>query len=179
MTDHRLPGGVPPVRLSSRLQLATTYGAEPASLSGRSARGPPPALTADVRVVIRRHFPVVGPGGGTRIAEKVAQDIALRRRPSRTLRGAGSVERALADEVLPQVARPFDRGAVVRARKEISAGDPRIARGGARVLVLVDTFACPVLFRPPPCKPVPQAQHVVRAPGLRPGAWMARSWRRR
>jgi len=75
------------------------------------------------------------------------------------------VERALADEVLPQVARPFDRGAVVRARKEISAGDPRIARGGARVLVLVDTFACPVLFRPPPCKPVPQAQHVVRAPG--------------
>ena len=127
-------------------------------------------MTADVRVVIRRHFPVVGPGGGTRIAEKVAQDIALRRRPSRRLRLPESVGRALADEVLPLVAHPFDRGAVAAARNEICAhvaaacDDQRIVRGGARVLVLIDTFACPVVFRPPPpCKPAPQ--RVVCAPG--------------
>jgi len=172
--DHRLPRGVPAVRLSSRLQLATTFGAEPAPSSRRGARrgstGPPPAMTADVRVVIRRHFPVVGPGGGTRIAEKVAQDIALRRRPSRRLRLPESVGRALADEVLPLVAHPFDRGAVAAARNEICAhvaaacDDQRIVRGGARVLVLIDTFACPVVFRPPPpCKPAPQ--RVVCAPG--------------
>jgi hypothetical protein len=180
MTDHRLPSGVPAVRLSSRLQLATTYGAEPASLSGRSARGPPPALTADVRVVIRRHFPVVGPGGA-RVAGKVAADIALRRRPSRALRGAGCVERALADEVLLLVAHPFDRGAVVGARKEICArvaaacGDPRIAAGGARVLVLVDTFACQCHRRS-----VPSVRRETSPPaGPQPGAWTARSWSRR
>jgi len=127
-------------------------------------------MTADVRVVIRRHFPVVGSGGSTRIAEKVAQDIALRRRPSRRLRLPESVGRALADEVLPLVAHPFDRGAVAAARDEICAhvaaacDDQRIGRGGARVLVLIDTFACPVVFRPPPpCKPAPQ--RVVCAPG--------------
>ena len=119
--DHRLPRGVPAVRLSSRLQLATTFGVEPSPSSRRGARrGPPPAMTADVRVVIRRHFPVVGPGG-TRIAEKVAQDIALRRRPSRRLRLPESVGRALADEVLPLVAHPFDRGAVVAGMKPICA----------------------------------------------------------
>ena len=171
--DHRLPRGVPAVRLSSRLQLATTFGVEPSPSSRRGARrGPPPAMTADVRVVIRRHFPVVGPGGGTRIAEKVAQDIALRRRPSRRLRLPESVGRALADEVLPLVAHPFDRGAVAAARDEICAhvaaacDDQRIVRGGARVLVLIDTFACPVVFRPPPppCKPAPP-RRAVCAPG--------------
>ncbi|PVH31491.1 hypothetical protein PAHAL_9G158800 [Panicum hallii] len=166
--DHRLPRGVPAVRLSSRLQLATTFGAEPAPSSRRGSRGPPPAMTADVRVVVRRHFPVVGPGG-TRIAEKVAADIALRRRQSRRLRLPESVERALADEVLPLVAHPFDRGAVVAARNEIcmhvaaACDDQRIVRGGARVHVLIDTFACPVVFRSPPCKPA--SQRVVRAPG--------------
>ena len=171
--DHRLPRGVPAVRLSSRLQLATAFGAEPAPSSRRGdrrgSRGPPPVMTADVRVVVRTHFPVVGPGGRTRIAEKVAQDIALRRRPSRRLRLPESVGRALADEVLPLVAHPFDRGAVAAAREEICAhvaaacDDQRIGRGGTRVLVLIDTFACPVLFRPPPCKPAPQ--RVVCAPG--------------
>ncbi|RCV45010.1 hypothetical protein SETIT_9G419700v2 [Setaria italica] len=169
--DRRLPGVVPAVRVASRLQLATTFAAEPLSSSRRGARrGPPPALTIDLRVVIRRYFPlpVVGPSGGTRIAEKVAADIALRRRPSRRLRAPESVERALEDEVLPLVAHPFDRGAVVAATKEICArvaaacDDPRVARGGARVLVLIDTFACPVVFRPPPRKPVPQG--VVCAP---------------
>ncbi|OEL12928.1 hypothetical protein BAE44_0026053 [Dichanthelium oligosanthes] len=163
--DHRLSGGVPAVRLGSRLQLSTTFAAESASRrrsARRSSSGPPPALTVDVRVVVRRHFPVAVPGG-TRIAEKVAEDIALRRRPSRKLRGPESVERALDDEVLPLVAHRFDRGAVAGARKEICAhvaaacDDPRIARGGASVLVLIDTFACPVVLRPPPhCKPVPQ-----------------------
>lgn len=51
---------------------------------------PPPAMTADVRVVIRRHFPsvVAAPGGGrTRtVVEKVAEDITLRRRPARAPR---------------------------------------------------------------------------------------------
>ncbi|PUZ41297.1 hypothetical protein GQ55_9G492600 [Panicum hallii var. hallii] len=167
--DHRLPRAVPAVRLSSRLQLATTFGAGPAPRGARrGSRGPPPTMTADVRVVIRRQFPVVGPGG-TRIAEKVAVDIALRRRPSSKLRLPESVERALADEVLALVAHPFDRGAVVAARNEIctyvaaACDDQRIVRGGARVLVLIDTFACPVVFRSPPCKPAPQ--RVVCAPG--------------
>ena len=71
------------------------------------------------------------------------------------------MERALAEELLSLVAHPFDRGAVAAARNEICAhvaaacDDQRIVRGGARVLVLIDTFACPVVFRPrPPCKPV-------------------------
>jgi hypothetical protein len=110
----------------------------------------------DVRIIIRRHFPVrVGPGR-TRIIEKVAEDIDLRRRPSRKLRGPERVERALAEGVLPRVEHPFDRGAVVAASKDICAhvstacADPRLAEGGAHVLVLIDTFACPVVFRPPP-----------------------------
>ncbi|CAL4939172.1 unnamed protein product [Urochloa decumbens] len=147
MDRRRLPGGVPATRVASRLQLGTTFATEPSPASRRGARRcPPPPLTVDVRVVIRRHFP----------------DIALRRRPSRKLRAAESVERALADEVLPLVAHPFDRGAVVAARKQICAhvaaacDDARVARDGARVLVLIDTFACPVLFRPRPCKPVPK-----------------------
>ncbi|CAL4922428.1 unnamed protein product [Urochloa decumbens] len=172
MDRRRPPGGVPATRVASRLHLSTTFAAEPAPSSRRGARrGPPPALTVDVRIVIRRHFPVVvGPGGGARIAEKVAADIALRRRPARRLRDTESVERALADEVLPLVAHPFDRGAVVATRKEICAhvaaacDDPRVAGGGARVLVLIDTFACPVVLRArPPCKPAPQG--VVCAPG--------------
>ena len=175
--DHRLPGGVPAVRLSSRLQLATTYGAaEPASLSGRSARGPPPALTADVRVVIRRHFPVVGPGGA-RVAGKVAADIALRRRPSRALRGAGCVERALADEVLLLVAHPFDRGAVVGARKEICArvaaacGDPRSRAPCCSVHLLASQCHR---------RSVPSVRRETSPPaGPQPGAWTARSWSRR
>ncbi|CAN6289587.1 unnamed protein product [Urochloa humidicola] len=162
MDRQRLPGGVPATRVASRLQMSTTFAA-PSS----RRRGPAPALTVDVRVVIRRHFPVAVPGGGggggTRIAEKVAGDIALRRRPSRKLRDAESVERALAGEVLPLVAHPFDRGAVAAATKEICAhvaaacDDPCVARGGARVLVLIDTFACPVVFRFRPAHPPSQA----------------------
>ncbi|KAF8731209.1 hypothetical protein HU200_016533 [Digitaria exilis] len=169
--------------------MIATYAADsPPSSSRRSARRGskgqhPPALTVDVRVVIRRHFPVVavvpgggGGGGGTRrIAEKVAADIALRRRPSRKLREPESVERALAEEVLPLVSHPFDRGAVAAAGKEISARvaaacvDPRVARGGARVLVIVDTFACPVVAlrrRPPPplLKLVPRRNVACCAP---------------
>ena len=123
-----------------------------------------------MRIVIRRHFPVVSPGGGTLIAVKVAEDIALRRRPSRKLRGPESVERALAEEVLPLVAHPFDRGAVVASRKEICAhvaaacADPRNARGGAHVLVLIDTFACPVVFLRLPLPPKPMKTVVACAP---------------
>ncbi|PAN49905.1 hypothetical protein PAHAL_9G483400 [Panicum hallii] len=159
--------GVAAVRLSSRLQLATSFFPKPPSSSARrggrrggSAAGPPPALSADVRVVIRRHFPVAGPCG-SRIVQKVAEDIALRRRPARSLRGPDRVERELAEDVLPLVANPFDRGAVVAAGREICAhvaaacADPRVASGGVRVLVLVDTFACPVVLRPRPlCKPM-------------------------
>ncbi|TVU47232.1 hypothetical protein EJB05_06824, partial [Eragrostis curvula] len=173
--DPRRPAcGVPAVRVASRLQLATYFTSASPSPSPSSRRGgrhgcigPPPALTADVRVVIRRHFPVHGPGG-TRIVEKVAEDIALRQRPSRLLRAPENVDRALAKDVLPLVRHPFDRGAMVTAGKEICAhvaaacADARIAHGGAHVLVLIDTFACPVVFRrPPPGKPM---QRVVRAP---------------
>jgi len=176
--DRRLPGGVPAVRLASRLQVATFFATDSttssSNRSGRqqagSRRHQPPALAADVRIVIRRHFPVVSPGGGTLIAVKVAEDIALRRRPSRKLRGAESVERALAEEVLPLVAHPFDRGAVVASRKEICAhvaaacADPRIAQGGAHVLVLIDTFACPVVFLRLPLPPKPMKTVVACAP---------------
>ncbi|TVU47233.1 hypothetical protein EJB05_06825, partial [Eragrostis curvula] len=171
--DPRLPaGGVPAVRLASRLQLATFFTpASPSPSSSRGGRhgctGPSPALTADVRVVILRHFPVHGPCG-TRIVDKVAEDIALRRRQSRQLRQPERVDRALATDVLPLVRHPFDRSAVARAGKEICAhvaavcADPRIAHGGAHVLVLIDTFACPVVFRrPPPSKPM---QRVACAP---------------
>jgi hypothetical protein len=111
-------------------------------------------------VVIRRHFPAVGPLG-TRIVQKVSEDIALRRRPSRELREPDRVGRALAEDVIPLVGHPFDRGAVVAASREISArvaaacADPRVGGAGVRVLVIVDTFACPVVLRPrpPPCKP--------------------------
>jgi hypothetical protein len=159
------------VHVSSRLQLASTY----FSCSDRgghmyrrrgSAPGPPPAMMADVRVVVRQHFPVVvaGPAGRTtRIAETVSDDIALRRRTSRKLRQPEYVKRALAEDVLPLVRHDFDRDAVAAAGMEISAyvsaacADVRLAQGGVHVLVLVDTFACPVLFRraaaPPPCKP--------------------------
>ncbi|KAF8683969.1 hypothetical protein HU200_044918 [Digitaria exilis] len=181
MDRCRLPVGVPSVRLSSRLQMIATYAADSAPSSSRHSarRGQhPPALTVDVRVVIRRHFPVVavGPAGSTRrIAEKVAADIALRRRPSRKLREPESVERALAEEVLPLVSHPFDRGAMAAASKKISARvaaacvDPPVARGGARVLVIVDTFACPVVAlrrRPPPplLKLVPRRNVACCAP---------------
>ncbi|KAG2541121.1 hypothetical protein PVAP13_9NG603200 [Panicum virgatum] len=170
----RLPRQIPesesPFANGALLLPVPRVGIAGAVVAPRRSTGSPPAMSADVRIVIRRHFPVVGPGGGTRIAEKVAQDIALRRRPSRRLRLPESVGRALADEVLPLVAHPFDRGAVAAARDEICAhvaaacDDQRIVRGGARVLVLIDTFACPVVFRPPPpCKPAPQ--RVVCAPG--------------
>ncbi|CAN6295275.1 unnamed protein product [Urochloa humidicola] len=170
--------GVPAVRLSSRLQLAVSFIPQqpPASSStthrggrrrrGRSAAGAPAAQTADVRVVIRRHFPVAGPRGGARIVQEVAEDIALRSRPARELGAPSRVARALTEDVLPLVAHPFDRGAVAAAGAEICArvaaacADERVdAGGGVRVLVLVDTFACPVVPlrrpRPPPCnKPV-------------------------
>ncbi|PUZ73233.1 hypothetical protein GQ55_2G457900 [Panicum hallii var. hallii] len=158
--------GVPAVRLASRLHLAASFFPQPPSSSARrsrrrggSAAGPPPALTADVSV-IRRHFPVPGPRG-TRDVQKIAEDIALRRRPALSLRKPDRVDRALAEDVLPLVAHPFDRGAVVAAGGEICAyvaaacADPRVASGGVRVQALVDTFACPVVFCPrPPCKPM-------------------------
>nr|CAB3496085.1 unnamed protein product [Digitaria exilis] len=153
---------VPAVRFSSRLQLATSFIPQPSTRhSGSTRRGgrggwaaAPPAMTADVRVVIRRHLPVVGPcGTGTRVV--VAEDIALRRRPTRGLRGPGRVARALAEEVLPLVAHPPDRAAVAAARREICAHvaaactDARVATGGVRVLVLVDTFAVAVVLPRP------------------------------
>ncbi|KAF0903961.1 hypothetical protein E2562_030093 [Oryza meyeriana var. granulata] len=76
---------------------------------------------ADVRVVVRRHFPV---GPKAVIVEK----------------------------------HPFDRCAVAVASKQICAyvsgacADPRLALGGGRILVLVDTFACGTLLRPAPRK---------------------------
>jgi hypothetical protein len=87
--------------------------------------------------------------------ETVAKDISLRRRPSRALRYPESVDRVLATDVLPHVRHPFDRAAVVAARKQICAhvaatcAHPRIGHGGAHVLVLVDTMACHVVFRRP------------------------------
>ncbi|TVU47237.1 hypothetical protein EJB05_06829, partial [Eragrostis curvula] len=79
-----------------------------------------------------------------------------------------NVDRALAKYVMPLVRHPFDRNAVVAAGKEICAhvatacADPCIAHGGAHVLVLIDTFACPVVFRRLP--PSLQVQRVVSAP---------------
>uniref|UniRef100_K4ALT8 Uncharacterized protein n=1 Tax=Setaria italica TaxID=4555 RepID=K4ALT8_SETIT len=145
--------GVPSVRLASRLQIAISFFPSSTRRAGRrvgSAAGPPPALTADVRVVIRRHFPAVGPLGTRIVVQKVSEDIALRRRPSRKLSEPDRVERALAQDVIPLVGHPFDRGAVVAASREICArvavacADPRVAGAGVRVLVIVDTFACPV-----------------------------------
>ncbi|RCV44992.1 hypothetical protein SETIT_9G418000v2 [Setaria italica] len=153
--------GVQSVRVASRLQIAISFFPSSTRRAGRrvgSAGGAPPALTADVRVVIRRHFPAVGPLG-TRIVQKVSEDIALRRRPARKLREPDRVERALAEDVLPLVGHPFDRGAVIATSREICArvaaacADPRVAGAGVRVLVMVDTLACPVVFCPrPPCK---------------------------
>ncbi|KAL5209925.1 hypothetical protein ABZP36_005548 [Zizania latifolia] len=119
-----------------------------------SARSPP-ALMADVRVIIRRHFPV-GPKG--LIVERLADDIALRRQPSRKLRRPECVERALAEHVLPFVEHPIDRRTVAIASKQIceyvsrACADPRLANAGVQVLVLLDTFACPTLLRPAPQK---------------------------
>jgi hypothetical protein len=169
----RFPGGFPAARLSSRVQLAVFFtGDSPSSSSRRGdggrhgLKGPLPALTAEVRVVIRRHFPVGGPCG-TRMVETVAEDIALRRRPSRALREPESVDRALAMDVLPHVRHPFDRGAVVAAGKKICAhvaaacAHPRIGHGGAHVLVLIDTMACPVVLRRPPWSNKPMMEPVV------------------
>ncbi|KAL6902230.1 hypothetical protein ACP4OV_005106 [Aristida adscensionis] len=174
----RVPG-VTAVRLASRLQLATSF--FPSSSSRRrrgGSAGPPPALMVDVRVVIRRHFPAVaadGPCGGAAarvaVVEKVAEDIALRRRPSRKLRVPEQVGGALAEDVLPRVRHAFDRRAVVAAGREISAhvaaacADPRLAEGGAHVLVLVDTFACPMEFHPPPPPPPPVPWKMMRTAG--------------
>jgi ribosomal protein L13E len=110
----------------------------------------------DVRVIIRRHFPI----GRGRIVQEVAKDIVLRRQQARKLRLPECVERALTEDVLPLVEHPFDRGAVVAAREKITkyvaaaCADPRLAKGGAQVLVLLDTFACPVFLRPLPRKPM-------------------------
>ncbi|CAL4922410.1 unnamed protein product [Urochloa decumbens] len=161
---------VPAVRLSSRLQLAISFIPPPSTTRRRRGGRSAAALTADVRVVIRRHFPVAVPrgaggGSGVRIVQEVAEDMALRRRPAQELRAPGRVARSLAEDVLSRVAHPFDRGAVAAAGGEICArvaaacADPRVdAGGGVRVLVMVDTFARPVVplrrSRPPPCKPV-------------------------
>jgi hypothetical protein len=108
----------------------------------------------DVRVIIRRHFPI---GQGNQMVQKVANDMVLRRQQARKLRLPERVEHALAEDVLPLVEHPFDRDAVVAATGKISnyvaaaCSDPRLAKGGAQVLVLLDTFACPVLLRPRSC----------------------------
>jgi hypothetical protein len=152
--EKRLPGGVPAVRLSNRLQLAAFF--PPSGQRGRRGSALPPALMVDVRVIIRRHFPI----GRGRIVQKVAKDIMVRRQQARKLRLPECVERALAEDVLPLVEHPFDHGAVVAAREKIceyvagACADPRLAKGGAQVLVLLDTFACPVFLRPPPRKPM-------------------------
>ncbi|KAL5209142.1 hypothetical protein ABZP36_004765 [Zizania latifolia] len=149
--ERHLPG-VPAVRVGSSLHLASFF-----STPGRrrgSARSPP-ELMADVRVVIRRHFPV---GSKGLIVERVADDIALRRQPSRKLRRPECVESALAEHVLPFVQHPIDRRAVASASKQIceyvsrACADPRLANTGVQVLVLLDTFACPTLLRPAPRK---------------------------
>uniref|UniRef100_A0A0D9VTC8 Uncharacterized protein n=1 Tax=Leersia perrieri TaxID=77586 RepID=A0A0D9VTC8_9ORYZ len=146
--DHRFPC-LPAVRVGSRLHLASVF-SRPAGCQRRGSGGSPPAaLMADVRVVIRRHFPV-GPKGV--IVEKVSDDIALRRQPSRRLRTPERVERALAEQVLPFVEHPIDLRAVAIASKQICAyvsaacSDPRLANGGVQVLILLDTFACPTLL---------------------------------
>ncbi|KQK21891.1 hypothetical protein BRADI_1g63770v3 [Brachypodium distachyon] len=158
--DHKRLPVVPVVRLSTRLHL-TAFFPSPAHGGRRCvSAGSPPALMADVRVVIRRHFPA-GPANRV-VVEKVAEDISLRRQPSRKLRSPERVERALAADVMPLVRHTFDRRAVVEARKEIAAyvsgacADPRLAKGGVQILVLLDTFACRTLLRPAPAlrKPV-------------------------
>ncbi|CAM0880016.1 unnamed protein product [Alopecurus aequalis] len=164
-----LPGGVPAVRLSSHLQLAAFF--PPSGRGGRGGRrrsAPTPALMVDLRVVIRRNFPV-GPGS-RRIVHEVAEDIVLRRQHARKLRLPERMERALAADVLPLVEHPFDRGAVVASTEKICqyvatvCADPRLAKGGAQVLVLLDTFACPALLRPLPRKPMRiPAEHGVVA----------------
>jgi hypothetical protein len=140
------------VRFSSRLQVAAFF-----QTSGRGDRrrtGTPPPLMVDVRVIIRRHFPI---GQGNQMVQKVANDMLLRRQQARKLRLPECVEHALAEDVLPLVEHPFDRGAVVAAKEKISnyvaaaCSYPRLAKGGAQVLVLLDTFACPVLLRPRSC----------------------------
>ncbi|KAL5219367.1 hypothetical protein ABZP36_020051 [Zizania latifolia] len=147
--DRRLPG-VPVLRVGSSLHLASFF---PPPGGRRGSARSPPALMADVRIVIRRNFPV-GPMGP--IVERVAVDIALRRQPSRKLRCPECVERALAEHVVPFVKHPFDRRAVAIASKKIcgyvsaACADPRLADGGVQVLVLLDTFACPTLLRPAP-----------------------------
>uniref|UniRef100_J3M6V1 Uncharacterized protein n=1 Tax=Oryza brachyantha TaxID=4533 RepID=J3M6V1_ORYBR len=155
--EHRGLPVIPAVRVGSQLHLTATYSG-PVGRRGPSsfAAGPPPALMADVRVVVRRHFPV-GPKACV-IVEKVADDIADRRQPSRKLRTPESVERVLAERVLPFVRHPFDRRAVAVASKQICAyvpgacADPRLAHRGVRVLVLVDTFARGTLLLPVPRK---------------------------
>ncbi|KAG8051556.1 hypothetical protein GUJ93_ZPchr0001g30486 [Zizania palustris] len=148
--DRRLPG-VPVVRVGSSLHLAASFFPTPGGRRG-SARSPP-ALMADVRIVIRRNFPV-GPMGP--IVERVDVDIALRRQQSRKLRCPERVERALAEHVVPFVKHSFDRRAVAIASKDIcryvseACADPRLADGGVQVLILLDTFACPTLLRPAP-----------------------------
>ncbi|CAM0951836.1 unnamed protein product [Alopecurus aequalis] len=157
--------GVPAVRLSKRLQLAAFF--PPSGRGGRRRSAPTPALMVDVRVVIRRHFPI-SPGSRI-VVQEVAEDIVLRRQHARKLRLPERVERALAADVLPLVEHPFDRGAVVASTEKICeyvarvCADPRLAKGGARVLVLLDTFACPAFLRPLPRKPmrIPPAKHAV------------------
>ena len=110
-------------------------------------------------MVIRRHFPIGGPGGN-RIVEEVAEDIMLRRQQARKLRDPELVEQALAADVLPLLEHPFDRGAVVASTEKICnyvarvCADPLLADGGAQVLVLLDTFARPVFVPPPARKPM-------------------------
>ena len=158
--------GVPVVRLSSRLQLAAFF--PPSGRGGRRGSAAPPPLMVDVRVVIRRHFPI---GPGSRIVQEVAEDIVLRRQHARKLRVPERVEQALTAEVLPFVEHPFDRGAVVASTEKICehmvrvCADPCLAKGGAQVLVLLDTFACPAFLRPLARKPMRistfPAKHVV------------------
>ncbi|KAG8063808.1 hypothetical protein GUJ93_ZPchr0003g17647 [Zizania palustris] len=147
--DRHLPA-VPVLRVGSSLHLDSFF---PTPGGRRGSARSPPALMADVRIVIRRNFPA-GPMGP--IVDRVAVDIALRRQPSRNLRCPERVERALAEHVVPFVKHSFDRRAVAIASKKIcwyvsgACADPRLAYGGVQVLVLLDTFACPTLLRPAP-----------------------------
>ncbi|CAM0880017.1 unnamed protein product [Alopecurus aequalis] len=154
--EKNLPGGVPAVRLSCHLHLAAFFPPSGARGAGRRRSAPTPALMVDLRVVIRRNFPV-GPGS-RRIVHEVAEDIVLRRQHARKLRLPERVERALAADVLPLVEHPFDRGAVVASTEKICdyvasvCADLRLAKGGAQVLVLLVTSACPAFLRPLPRK---------------------------
>ena len=72
------------------------------------------------------------------------------------------------------MAHPFDRGAVVAGMKPICArvGAACAEQRVARVLVLVDTFACPVVLRPQPVKPMQPAVMPMQSVACAPKAFI-------